>query len=123
MGYYKGSIDEQYHPYVRPQESGNKTQVRYAKLLRRDGTGILVQSEGILLNVNALPYAPQSLFPGEEKKQTHSEELEKDVNVHLDVDYQQLGVGGDNSWGNLPMEQYLLYLHKPYFYSYRIIPM
>ena len=123
VGYYKGSIDEQYHPYVRPQESGNKTQVRYAKLLRRDGTGILVQSEGILLNVNALPYAPQSLFPGEEKKQTHSEELEKDVNVHLDVDYQQLGVGGDNSWGNLPMEQYLLYLHKPYFYSYRIIPM
>ena len=92
-------------------------------MLRRDGTGILVQSEGILLNVNALPYAPQSLFPGEEKKQTHSEELEKDVNVHLDVDYQQLGVGGDNSWGNLPMEQYLLYLHKPYFYSYRIIPM
>ncbi len=123
VGLYKGTIDEQYHPYVRPQESGNKTQVRYAKLLRRDGSGILIQSEGHLLNVNALPYSPASLYPGEEKKQTHSAELEKDKYIHLDVDYQQLGVGGDNSWGNLPMEQYLLYLHRPYHYSYRIIPI
>ncbi|MFK8302194.1 glycoside hydrolase family 2 TIM barrel-domain containing protein [Capnocytophaga stomatis] len=123
VGYYKGTIDEQYHPYVRPQESGNKTQVRFAKILRKDGSGILIQSESNLLNVNVLPYSPQSLYPGEEKKQTHSAELEKDKYVHLDVDYQQLGLGGDNSWGNLPMEQYLLYLHKPYKYSYRIIPI
>ncbi|MFJ1474421.1 glycoside hydrolase family 2 TIM barrel-domain containing protein [Capnocytophaga cynodegmi] len=123
VGHYKGAIDEQYHPYVRPQESGNKTQVRYAKILRKDGSGILVQSESNLLNVNVLPYSPQSLYPGEEKKQTHSAELEKDNFIHLDVDYQQLGLGGDNSWGNLPMEQYLLYLHKPYQYSYRITPI
>ncbi|MDO4230016.1 MAG: glycoside hydrolase family 2 TIM barrel-domain containing protein [Capnocytophaga sp.] len=123
VGLYKGSIDEQYHPYVRPQESGNKTQVRYAKLLRTDGSGILIQSEDKLLNVNALPYSPVALYPGESKQQTHSAELEKDQYIHLDVDYQQLGVGGDNSWGNLPMEQYLLYLHKPYQYSYRIVPI
>lgn len=123
VGLYKGSIDEQYHPYVRPQESGNKTQVRYAKLLRKDGSGILVQSEEKFMNINALPYSPASLYPGEEKQQTHSEELEKDQHIHLDVDYQQLGVGGDNSWGNLPMAQYLLYLHRPYSYSYRIIPV
>ncbi|MDO5105210.1 glycoside hydrolase family 2 TIM barrel-domain containing protein [Capnocytophaga sp.] len=123
VGYYKGKIDAQYHPYVRPQESGNKTQVRYAKLLRKDGSGILIQSEGQLLNINVLPYSPQSLYPGEEKKQTHSAELEKDTYIHLDIDYQQLGVGGDNSWGNLPMDKYLLYLHQPYHYSYRIIPI
>lgn len=123
VGYYKGSIDKQYHPYVRPQESGNKTQVRYAKILRKDGSGILIQSESNLLNVNVLPYSPQSLYPGEEKTQTHSAELEKDKYIHLDVDYQQLGLGGDNSWGNLPMEQYLLYLHRPYKYSYRITPI
>lgn len=123
VGLYKGSIDEQYHPYVRPQESGNKTQVRYAKLLRKDGSGILIQSEDTFLNINALPYSPASLYPGEEKQQTHSGELEKDAYIHLDIDYQQLGVGGDNSWGNLPMKQYLLYLHKPYKYSYRIVPI
>ncbi|GIZ14474.1 glycoside hydrolase family 2 TIM barrel-domain containing protein [Capnocytophaga catalasegens] len=123
VGLYKGTIDEQYHQYVRPQESGNKTQVRFAKLLRKDGSGFLIQSESNLLNINVLPYSPASLYPGEQKGQTHSAELIKDQYIHLDIDLRQLGLGGDNSWGNFPMEKYLLYLHRPYSYSYRIIPI
>ncbi|MDO5608873.1 MAG: glycoside hydrolase family 2 TIM barrel-domain containing protein [Capnocytophaga sp.] len=150
VGLYSGSIASQYHPYARPQESGNKTDVRYAELTRKDGSGIRIESVGKLLNVNALPYSPNQLFPGkdreqdysvmtnelssadpvsitfekvEKKGQTHSGTLVPAKQIHLDVDFQQLGVAGNNSWGALPIEQYRLYLYKPYQYSYRIVPM
>ena len=120
VGLYEGAIVSQYYPYVRPQENGNKTDVRWAKLSKKKGVNIAIYSTGSLLNINALPYSPAQLFPGIEKGQTHAGELTPDKYTHLDIDLQQLGLGGDNSWGNLPMEQYLLYLYQPYSYSYRI---
>lgn len=120
VGLYEGTVQQQYYPYVRPQETGNKTDVRWAKLSKKKGVSLSVYSVGTLLNVNALPYSPVQLYPGVEKGQTHAGELTFDKNTHLDIDFQQLGLGGDNSWGNLPMSQYLLYLYKPYNYSYRI---
>ena len=120
VGLYEGSIEAQAHPYVRPQETGNKTEVRWAKLMKK-GVTLAIYSTDKLLNVNALPYSPEQLFPGIEKGQTHSGELTLSKNTHLDIDLQQLGLGGDNSWGNLPMEQYLLYLYRPYSYSYRLV--
>ena len=120
VGLYEGSIESQAHPYVRPQETGNKTEVRWAKLMKK-GVTLAIYSTDKLLNVNALPYSPEQLFPGIEKGQTHSGELTLSKNTHLDIDLQQLGLGGDNSWGNLPMEQYLLYLYRPYSYSYRLV--
>ena len=120
VGLYEGSIEAQAHPYVRPQETGNKTEVRWAKLMKK-GVTLAIYSTDKLLNVNALPYSPEQLFPGVEKGQTHSGELTLSKNTHLDIDLQQLGLGGDNSWGNLPMEQYLLYLYRPYSYSYRLV--
>ncbi|PVY43765.1 glycoside hydrolase family 2 TIM barrel-domain containing protein [Pontibacter virosus] len=123
VGQYKGSISEQYHPYVRPQESGNKSDVRWAKISRKDGSGIIIQHIDTLLNVSALPYSPDQLFPGFDKHQTHSGSLEPDKNIHLHVDLQQLGIGGNNSWGLLPMDKYKLFLNKPYYYEYRIVPV
>lgn len=120
VGLYEGAIVSQYYPYVRPQENGNKTDVRWAKLSKKKGVNIAIYSTGSLLNINVLPYSPAQLFPGVEKGQTHAGELTPDKYTHLDIDLQQLGLGGDNSWGNLPMEQYLLYLYQPYSYSYRI---
>ena len=120
VGLYEGSIEAQAHPYVRPQETGNKTEVRWAKLMKK-GVTLAIYSTDKLLNVNALPYSPEQLFPSIEKGQTHSGELTLSKNTHLDIDLQQLGLGGDNSWGNLPMEQYLLYLYRPYNYSYRLV--
>lgn len=122
VGLYEGKVKDQFYPYVRPQETGNKSDVRWAKLTKKNGMGLLIQSEGKLLNVNALPYSPKQLFPGLEKGQTHAAELVYDKYTHLDIDLEQLGLGGDNSWGLLPMEKYQLYLYKPYQYSYRIIP-
>jgi beta-galactosidase len=121
VGPYEGSIKNQYHPYIRPQESGNKTDVRWARLKRNDGSGFEVRFVDALLNVNALLYSPDQLYPGETKKQTHSLELKPDKFVHLDIDYQQMGVAGIDSWYSLPLEQYRL-PYQNYSYSYRIVP-
>lgn len=121
LGIYKGDIKDQYHPYIRPQESGNKTDVRWAKLSSSIGVGFTVQFTKDYLNINALPYSPDQLFSGEKKGQFHSLELEPDKFVHLDIDYKQMGVGGIDSWWSLPLEQYRL-PYMDYSYSYRIIP-
>lgn len=121
VGLYSGAIKDQYYPYIRPQESGNKTDVRWATLTRKDGSGIRIAATDTLLNIIALPYSPDQLFSGPEKQQMHSGELEPDKNIHLDVDLQQMGVGGINSWGSWPLEQYRM-PYKDYRYSYLIVP-
>lgn len=121
VGEYEGKIIDQYYPYVRPQESGNKIDVRRGEILRKDGTGFRIEMTDAYLNINALPYSIDQLFPGMEKTQTHSGELEPDKFVHLDIDLVQYGLGGINSWGALPLEKYRL-PYNSYKYSYRIIP-
>ncbi|MFN8254561.1 MAG: glycoside hydrolase family 2 TIM barrel-domain containing protein [Bacteroidales bacterium] len=122
VGLYKGTIKDQYYPYVRPQESGNKTDVRWAKISRADGSGFMVAAVDTLLNINALPYSKDQMFSGPSKKQFHSGELVPEKNVYLNVDLQQLGLGGINSWGTLPLEQYRL-PYKNFSYSYLIFPV
>ena len=121
VGLYKGKIVDQFHPYIRPQETGNKTDVRWAKLYKKDGSGFKVEFVDSLINVEALPYAPEQLTTGMEKKQAHSGELVYDKNIHLDIDGYQEGVGGVDSWGQLPLTKYQL-PYKSYKYSYRIVP-
>lgn len=122
VGTYEGAIKDQYHPYVRPQESGNKTDVRWARLKRGDGSGFEIQFVDTYLNVEALPYSPDQLYPGEAKRQTHSLELKPDEFVHLDIDYQQMGVAGIDSWWSLPLEKYRL-PYQDYRFGYRIVPL
>lgn len=122
VGIYSGSVKDQYYPYIRPQESGNKTAVRWAKLTRKDGSGIMIAALDTLLNINALPYSAEQLFSGPEKQQKHSGELEPDKNIHLDIDLQQMGVGGINSWGEWPLEKYRM-PYKDYSYSFMIVPI
>jgi beta-galactosidase len=122
VGKYNGAVKNQYYPYVRPQESGNKTDVRWAEITRADGSGIRVQYTGNLLNVAALPYSPDQLFAGLEKVQAHSGELVPEGKVHLNVDLQQMGLGSINSWGELPMPAYRL-PYKNYSYEYLVLPV
>jgi beta-galactosidase len=122
VGLYSGAVKDQYYPYIRPQESGNKTDVRWAKLTRKDGSGILIAATDTLLQLNALPYSPDQLYSGPEKQQKHSGELEPDKNIHLDIDLQQMGLGGINSWGSWPLEKYRM-PYKDYSYSYLIVPV
>ncbi len=122
VGEYKGTIKDQYFSYIRPQESGNKTDVGWAKITRKDGSGFMIAATDTLLNVNVLPYSPDQLYTGPKKMQAHSGELEYDKNIHLDIDLQQMGVGGINSWSEWPLEKYRL-PYKNYSYSYLIIPI
>lgn len=122
VGRYKGAIKDQYYPYVRPQESGNKTDVRWAKITRNDGSGIMIAATDTLLNINALPYSVDQLWSGPEKQQMHSGELEPDKFIHLNADLEQMGLGGIDSWGAWPLEKYRL-PYKDYSYGYLIVPV
>ncbi|SKB70759.1 beta-galactosidase [Salegentibacter holothuriorum] len=122
VGVYEGLVEDQYHPYVRPQESGNKTDVRWAKVSNGRNTGVRIDFVDNLLSVSALPYSLEQLYPSSEKEQEHSALLEKDDVVHLDVDFMQMGVAGINSWGSLALEEYRVPF-QDYEYSYIISPI
>ena len=122
VGQYQSAITDQYYPYVRPQESGNKTDVRWARLLRNDGTGVFIAAADTLLSISALPYSMEQLDSGPQKQQRHSGELEPAGPVYLQVDLRQMGVGGIDSWGSLPLPVYRL-PYQDYKYSYWVVPV
>ncbi|WP_018472975.1 glycoside hydrolase family 2 TIM barrel-domain containing protein [Echinicola pacifica] len=118
---YSGTVQEQYHPYIRPQESGNKTDVRWAELRKAGKEGVKIYAVGDLLSVSALPYGIDQLYPGPKKKNVHSGELEPNGFTNLHIDHMQMGVAGINSWGSLALEEYRVPF-QDYSYSYIIEP-
>ena len=122
LGIYEQSTDRQFFPYVRPQESGNKCDVRWLELTDDEGRGVRV--EGLQpLSVSALPYRSEDLDPGlGTKKQMHYSDIEPRREVVLHVDLAQRGLGGDNSWGASPHPQYRL-TEDSYTYGYVIHPL
>jgi beta-galactosidase len=120
VGLYEGTVAEQFHPYVRPQETGNKTDVRWMALTNDAGTGLLVVGMP-LLSAGALHYTIDDLDPGEQKQQRHAGELvERDL-VSLNIDHRQMGVGGVNSWGTTGLSNYSLY-YQEYQYTFKLRP-
>lgn len=121
VGFYKGYIADQYFPYIRPQETGNKIDVRWAKLTQENGLGIKIFGEN-LLQVAALNYDRNDLDSGDKKTQKHAGELTSKNNVFLNIDGYQQGLGSIDSWGALPLKKYRL-PYKSYTYSYWIVPV
>ena len=122
LGLYEQSTDEQLFSYVRPQESGNKSDVRWLELTNAEGIGIRV--EGLQpLSVSAMPYRSEDLDPGlGGKKQMHYSDIEPRREVILHVDLAQRGLGGDTSWGSKPHDPYRLTVDR-YEYGYIIRPI
>ena len=121
LGEYQLKVADQVMPFVRPQEFANRTDVRWLTLSNASGQGIRV--EGLQpLSVSALNNRPEDFDPGMTKKQQHPKDVFKRFNVTLAVDLAQRGVGGDNSWGQLPHLQYRL-LEKTYKYGFVISPL
>ena len=121
VGLYEQSTSEQLFPYVRPQESGNKCDVRWLELT--DDKGIGLRIEGLQpLSVSAMPYRAEDLDPGLTKKQMHYSDIEPRREVVLQVDLAQRGLGGDNSWGAQPHDEYRLTGDR-YSYGYVIRPI
>ena len=103
VGLYAKTVDQMNHAYIEPQETGNRTDVRWVAFTNADGAGFVALGEP-LLNISAWPYTQDML---EEADHTYNLENSDDITVNLD--YGQTGVGGDNSWGAKPHREYTLY--------------
>ncbi|MFF4250470.1 glycoside hydrolase family 2 TIM barrel-domain containing protein [Streptomyces sp. NPDC001663] len=118
VGLYSGTVTGQRTSYLRPQESGNKTDVRWIALTDRDGVGLLVSGEP-LLEVNASHLTPEDLSTGVR----HDYQLTPRKEVVLRLNHRQMGVGGDNSWGAHTHDEYKLFADRDYAYTYRLRPL
>ena len=119
VGDYKDKVENQFTwTYIRPQESGYKTDVRWLTLKDTTGAGIKITGTQPL-GFSALNIPTEELDPGEQKAQRHPTDLKVQDKVFLHVDLAQRGLGGDNSWGAYPHEQYRLE-DNAYSYSYTI---
>lgn len=118
MGIYDTTVEKDVFAYIRPQEAGNKTDVRWLTLTDADGKGIRI--DGCQpLSVSATNNRPEDLDPGLTKKQQHASDIIPRGEVVLCVDLLQRGVAGVDSWGAQPLDQYRL-TAKEYKYSYTI---
>jgi beta-galactosidase len=120
VGLYESSADQMFFPYVRPQESGTRTDVRWAALTNGAGEGLLITGEPYF-SFSALPYTMDDLDYSVSRHR-HPVDLEKKNFIDLNVDYRQMGVGGNDSWGARPLQKYTLY-SQPYEYSFRLRPL
>ncbi len=115
LGVYSGTVAGQFAQYVRPQENGYKTDVRWLKLSNGKGGGLIV--EGLpAVCFEASHFTAQDL-----ERADHPSDLRPRQEIYLNVDYKQMGVGGDDSWGARPHPQYCLPC-QAYEYSYRLRP-
>jgi len=119
IGRYHSTVDEMYTPYVRPQENGYRTDIKWVSISNGKTTGIYF--EGLpTLGFSVLNYTYDDL-KGFEHGGKHGNLLQKQPFIDLNLDYLQCGVGGDNSWGAWPMEKYRIPARN-YTWSYRMKP-
>ena len=107
LGLYRQSVDEQFYSYIRPQETGTKTDIRWWKQLNDAGRGLQIVADAPF-SASALHYTIESLDDGWEKAQNHSPEVKEANLTNLCIDKAQMGLGCVNSWGAWPLPQYQL---------------
>jgi len=120
VGLYSSSVDEQYVPYITTGENGNKTDVRWLTLSDGNGNGIRITGSPAI-DFSALHFS-QDQLDREVRDGAHTFDLERSEQVFLNVDWKQMGVGGDNSWGARTHAEYLIPA-EPMKYSYVISPL
>ncbi|KID28379.1 beta-galactosidase/beta-glucuronidase [Prauserella sp. Am3] len=118
VGVYDSTVDEQWTPYIRPQENGNKTDVRWLALTGADGGGLLAVGEP-LLEINASHFTPEDLSGDI----LHDYQLEPRDEIVLRLNHRQMGVGGNDSWGQQTLDEYKLFADRDYAYTYRLRPL
>ena len=119
LGQYVQSLKDQFTSnYIRPQENGYRTDVRWVQFKNESLQGVRITGMQPIC-YSALPYLTEDLDEGVNKKNRHPADLNERDFIDLHIDLAQRGVGGDNSWGQLPHEQYLLKA-KRYSYTYMI---
>mgnify|MGYP004523124313 FL=1 len=117
---YSDEADNQYFPYIRPQESGTKSDIRWWKQTDATGLGLQVKSCAPFY-ASALHFDTEELDDGDEKEQRHSFDLKKSKFTNLFLDAAHMGVGGENSWGAWPLEKYRVHYGNKTF-NFVLIP-
>lgn len=119
---YSGAVWDQYHPYVRPQEFGNKSSVRWASLTNADGLGLKVIGDSLLntramnLELSDIDHTPRP------SPNRHTTDIKKKPLVTWNIDHLQMGVGGDTSWGRRVHKEYTIPAKK-YSYGFTLVPV
>ena len=107
LGRYNQTVAEQFYPYIRPQENGTKTDIRWWKQLNAGGYGLQFVADNPF-SASALNYSIEDLDDGVRKLQRHSPEIKQVDYTNLCIDKAQMGLGCVNSWGAPPLEAYRL---------------
>lgn len=117
VGQYRQSVADFVTPYVRPQENANRSDVRWAAVTDGDGQGLVVVADS-LMSVSAWPYTQADLAEA-----THTHELPERPTTTLNLDYKQMGLGGNNSWSKKarPLPKYRLRAPS-YTYGFTLRP-
>ncbi len=114
---YSGAVMDQYTPYIFPQENGNKTDIRWMKVYDKAGYGFLIKGKQ-LLSGSAHHFTVRDL----DKGLTHSYQLPIKNVTEINIDLDQRGVGGDNSWGYDTHKEYKL-MESSYSYEFSLSPI
>ena len=120
IGVYTDDADNQYFPYIRPQESGTKSDIRWWKQTDATGLGLQVKS-CTPFYASAIHFDTEELDDGDDKEQRHSFDLKKSKYTNLFLDAAHMGVGGENSWGAWPLEKYRVHYGNKTF-TFTLIP-
>lgn len=109
VGRYLSSVSDMYVPYIRPQENGHRTDVRWLALSRSDGGGLLVVADSLMeFNASNNTVDDFDAGPNKDKNLRHANDIAPRDLLELHIDYRMSGVSGDDSWGAMPHEPYLL---------------
>ncbi len=121
LGIYNQTVTEQFYSYIRPQENGNKTDIRWWKMLNEEGKGLKFVAESPF-SASALHYTIESLDDGIRKGQSHSQEVEEANLTNLLIDKVQQGLACENSWGAIPRKEYRV-PYKNYEFTFIMLPV
>lgn len=121
VGSYSAKVDDLYFEYIRPQENGYRTDVRTLSFTNTNGSGIMITAPQTF-GFSAHHQFNSDFDEGMEKQQRHTFDVPKRELININIDYRQMGVGGDNSWGLMPHTAYQI---KPenLSFSYMIKPI
>ena len=117
VGLYQSTVEDFFVDYIKPQETGNRTDVRWVSMTNDDGIGLLAKSF-TPIEFNALEYTPEQLT-----NSLHSYLLPESDSVIWRLNYKQMGLGGDNSWGAKPLDKYQIPANQTYSYTYTLKPI
>ena len=121
IGKYKAPVSELYYPYIRPQENGYRTDIRWVSFTDSTGKGIKITGTNPL-SFSAHHQYNSDFDAGKTKSQTHTTDIIQRDFVNINMDNEQMGIGGDTSWWTRPLEQYQIKA-KNQSYSYSILPL